>query len=850
MNLTQHHFRKEFRYLRLRWLAFLALLGFDLAVNLEWLLPVRAGVEAPGWLGYLPVMILLVGLSLLLSCPEDRPGSDRSFISTRPLPWAAYWQARMLLWLTLIVLPVVFQNGLYLLLAGRPMTDVLRGMGERACLAAGFSAWLLPALALWRRREVWKALFVIVVTLAAASKVLDVAGAAWWRFYPSFDQTWAGLMVGWMVFGGLSGWLAWKHLQQAYSFRRRLCLTCFSALVGLMAARFWELATGGELVAQDEALVQALAPGLKVEMDLDTVHFEGFESEFGTRSLSAKPETATGKPGVHVDMRLAGSRVVQNGRTSSATDSSASRIRSRFGYGSPQDQVHRGDVNLRNFFPAGTLFYSGQMFPLWSWEGRSIALAAYAKPYPAAEQPLKIATDYRMEWYQRDLALELPMVTGSRAECDEARWEVLSVTPAGGPQPGALTVTLRVETRDHWNEENGSAMLLHSPQRQIVWLDPVKQTQLGTRASHTGWLRRQIELTWSGIFNYADGEATGVDAAKLRLILLRSRFLGTSPYTWKSPEMCLADFPSAYGERYAWHEARLLYGGRQMKAFQERMATFKPLTAESSEKEARRALYELFSTAGVTGAVYVPAAYPAITQAFEPLGKEHLPLLLELPTGLWPGWTNRPPSTLLDRYLTDDQREAVIDRVIKQPGLADVVLRKGWAEEAKRLKPRLLNGSPLPRGCEALLLAWGDDESQTRLLQAAKQYINRGIIEELDRLPMMRPETERIAMNGFEKTLPLSCSDNHWIPFLASQAADFGSPEAFELCLRWLAIGGDLPQRSGGYPRPQLLTADGGKFWEKERKMPDHEKWPFFRRLKVSDFEYVPEKRAWKFLKP
>ncbi|WP_395746302.1 hypothetical protein [Prosthecobacter sp.] len=850
MNLVLHHFFKEFRYLRLRWFAFLLLLGFDLAVNLEWLMPMRAGEGAPGWLSYVPVVILLTGLSLLLSCPEDRPGSDRSFVGTRPLPWAAYWQARLLLWLGLIVLPVVVQNGLYLALSGRPWSDVLRGAGERACFAAGFSAWLLPALALWRRREVWKALFFLVVTLAAASKVLDVASAAWWSFYPSYDQTWAGLMVGWMVFGGLSGWLAWKHLQQAYSFRRRLCLTCFSALVGLMAARFWVLATGGELVAQDEALVQALAPGLKVKIDLDTVHFEGFESEFGTHTLSAQPETETGKPGVHAVMRLEGSRVIQDGRTSSAEAVLASRVRSRFGFGSPQDQVHRGDVNLRDFFPEGTLFYSAQIFPMWSWEGRRTALAAFDQPYPAAEKRLKLATDYHIEWYQRDLALELPMVAGSRAECDEARWEVLSVTPAGGPQPGALTITLRVETRDHWNEENGSAMLLHSPQRQIVWLDPAKETQLGTRASHTGWLRRQIELTWNGIFNHADGEATGVDSAKLRLILLRSRFLGSSPYTWKSPEMRLADFPSAYGERYSWHEARLLYGGRQMKAFQERMATFKPLTAESGEKEARRALYELFSTAGVTGAVYVPAAYPAITQAFEPLGKEHLPLLLELPSSLWPGWSDRPPTTLLDRYLTEDQRDAVIERVIKQPGLAEVVLRKGWAEEAKRLKPRLLSGAPLPRGCEALLFAWGDDESRTRLLQAAKHDIYRGIIEELDKIPMMRPETERIAMNEFEKTLPMTGSDNHRSAVSVSLAANFGSPEAFDLCLRWMALGGDLPPRSGGYPRPHLLTADGGKFWEEERKMPDHEKWPFFRRLKVSDFEYVPEKRAWKFRQP
>ena len=45
-----------------------------------------------------------------------------------------------------------------------------------------------------------------------------------------------------------------------------------------------------------------------------------------------------------------------------------------------------------------------------------------------------------------------------------------------------------------------------------------------------------------------------------------------------------------------------------------------------------------------------------------------------------------------------------------------------------------------------------------------------------------------------------------------------------------------------------LLNADGSDFWTKD--MPNHERWRLFRRLKVSDFEYVPAKRAWRFLKP
>ena len=50
---------------------------------------------------------------------------------------------------------------------------------------------------------------------------------------------------------------------------------------------------------------------------------------------------------------------------------------------------------------------------------------------------------------------------------------------------------------------------------------------------------------------------------------------------------------------------------------------------------------------------------------------------------------------------------------------------------------------------------------------------------------------------------------------------------------------------TGALMATTMLAADGSDFWKK--RMPDHERWPLFRRLKVSDFEYLPEQRAWKF---
>lgn len=847
MSFTLHHFRKEVRYLWWRWLAFLALLGFDLAVNLEWLLPIRAGKPSPQWLEYLPVVVLLAGLSLLLSCPEDKPGSDRSFVSTRPLPWAAYWKARVLIWLLLIVLPAVLQNGLYLVLSGRPAADVLRGMGEKLWLAVAYSGWLLSALVLWRGKEIWKALLGVALMLVAASKLLDEAGAEWLRFYASHYQTPAGRAAGWTLFGLLSAGVTWKHLQQGIEFRSRFLLAGAAAILGLITARFWVF-TGPEAIPQDEALVRSAAPQLKVDIDLATARYDNRFS-FVAPWLSAEPEISTGKPGIHVDMRFQQSRAGQAGKTFADGEAALQFARSRFGFDSPGMQVYRCDSNLRDFFPPGALFLPCSGYQWVVAQNRSTNLATFANPLPASDEPLRITAEYQMDWYQRDLALDLPVVAGSQGVCVEARWQILRVARSGGPQPGALTIDLQVETRAHWDAQNGSAILLHSPQRQLVWLGPAKQTSLGGRASHTGWTRSQVELTWNNVFNYADTEETGVDAAKLRLIQLRSRFLGSSPYTWKSPDLLLADFPSTWGDRYRWDYSQALYGGRELKAFQERMATIQPLTPGSSEQEGRRYLYDLFSTASATNAVYTPAAHPAITAAFEPLGRYHLPLLLELPTGLWPGWSNRPPNCLLERFVTEDQRETVIDRAISQPVLANLVLEKGWAEAAKRLKPRLLGMPKLPSYSTAgLLLAWGDEESQEKLLKEAQYDINVHIAKELDKTPALRPQLETILRREFEKTLPLLSSEAHWAGPRVTQAAEFGSVEAFDICLRWLAMGGDLPSRSGILPHPDLLNADGSDFWEK--RLPDYVRWPLFRKLKVSDFDYLPEKRAWRFRKP
>jgi hypothetical protein len=428
------------------------------------------------------------------------------------------------------------------------------------------------------------------------------------------------------------------------------------------------------------------------------------------------------------------------------------------------------------------------------------------------------------------------------------RWQILEVKPADALHLGALTISLKMETRGDWDAENGYAMLLHAPDQRLVWLDRASFSNLSERSSHTGWTRCVMDIKWNYIFNHADGASTGVQAEKMRFILLRSRFLGRSNWRWQSPSLRLADFPSSWGDQVRWNEERVLYRGREAKFFQERLATLKAPTAQSAEKEVRRYVYDLFSAASVSRAVYTPSAHPSIVQAFEPLGHDHLPLMLELRSHTWPGWSNRPPNNQLVGFVTDEQRDSLIDRVIKHPRLADLVISKGWAEQAKRLKPEILSRDHLPSGLDELLMAWNDDDSNERLFRELKRDLNGYAGGHLDKKPELRPRVEAAIKAEFGKVFPVIGTQNNDQVIAVRHAADFGSSEAFELCLRSMGMGGDLGEQSHTHFFADLLNPDGTEFWK--RRMPDHEKWPFFRGLKVSDFEYVPEKRAWRFLKP
>ena len=845
MNPIIHHFRKEFAYLRIRWFGFLALLGFDLAVNLEWLFPLRPGGQPPVWLAYLPWVLMLVGVTLLGSCPEDKPGSDRSFISTRPLPTRAYWLTRVALWLLLLVLPVMLQNALYLLLSGRPTIEVLVGTWVRAVWVIQYTAWLLPMTALWRRGEFWSALGLLAAGWLIAGRLVDFIALTASNTILSAEQSVTGVTMGMLMFAAGVLWMAWRHQRRRVAtFRRRLLIMLGIGLACFLSARFWPWHEQDEPF--DQARVRELAPRFKADIDLTSYEFNGFEEEM-YRQMFGQVRAATGDASMSVLLRPQRAIVSQEGRDQITVPNLYHRTR-RNNFRLPFETVMNTDQVLRDLFPAGTIFTTTNERSMWGmYSDDNTHLAEFKPPYPNPEKPLRVTTECEIDWYQRDLELNIPLKVGSTGQSESHTWRVMQVqenqNETGTPSLGEVNVELHVQTRGlETGQPSANTVLLYSPQRRLVWLEPAFQTGSAPRAGASGWSRHSVRLGWRKVLNYADGEDAGVDVSQLRIIMLRSRFLGISEWTWKSPAIVLSDHPS---QRSAPRiNDQNIYLGREIKAFQDRLATLKAPAANSPEPEVRRYLYDLLATVSTTNVAYKTAAFKEVSDAFRPLMQHHLPLMLELPGTLWPGWSNRPPKNLLDEYLTDDQRELAIDLVMTNPVLSHTVVRKGWAESARRLQPRLLSLPRLPSGADELLLKWGDDLSHEKLIQAQRRFADEDTFEQLNRVPALRPRLEQLAREIIQSQTPLLKDEAYWGATRFQIAADFGNRDALDVCLRWMALGGDAPSQSCSLPYPNLLKADGSKLWQ--NKVERERQWPRYRHLKVADFDYLPEQRAWK----
>ena len=843
MNLTLHHFRKEFQYLRLRWFAFLGLLGFDLAVNLEWMFAPQWGEQAPAWIQFIPFAMALVVLSMIEGCPEDRPGNERRFIGTRPLPQRSYWLAALLAGLVLIVIPAALQNGLYLLLSARPMGDVMRGMEERACFIIGLGLWMLPMRALTLEREKWLtggiALIIAILGFFALPLLLQLID----EDAPGFDLPPSSWIYATLTLAAALSLLAWVHHCRPLRPLVRLGSMALLFVGALVLCLYWPLRTA-PLENRDPSRVAELAPAFKPSIHLEEVayHDRPRTPESSSGSLYLRSRIYPTAPGIHVTLTPKGARVEQNG---SVTDE---RWKSWVSDSRFKGNLRRVDTRLAAFFPEHTLFVQ-QPEKQSNWAGVSnSSYGPFADLSPAIdlEKPVNVQASFQADWWQREKLLDSPCVAGTTASTPDVSWTLVEALPNQFmgknntlvSKRGAFSVRLRLHTRRHWDHGLETAFILHSPQRRMAWVGEL-EIRHDMRGAGTGLERETLTLGWQNILNYADGEDAKVDPAQLRLVLISGRHLGESTWTWQVPPIVPRDHFSKTNQRQI---PSMIHLGGDRNSCRERIASLKAPTAQSGEEEVRRYLYDVVMAIQSDWSGGSEITKQDEEAALRPLFEHHLAYLLDMNVLL--AGKDSVGKRLLLKHLTDEHRDAVIQHLANSPQLIDVVLQRGWVEAARTYwHERLMRSTHLYQDFIPLLIAWGDAASLDRIVTLMSYRIDSSHFNDVPRPPELMARLRPLADEQFCASTPFANAMAESTRTLKT-AADFGNVTAMELCLRQLALDGDADRFNS--PLPHLLDGQGKRIWMSHDSPETNTK--LFRHRGVTNFEYVPEKIAWRVL--
>ncbi|MBK8038131.1 MAG: hypothetical protein IPK22_13520 [Verrucomicrobiaceae bacterium] len=819
-------------------MAFLTLLVFELAVNLEWLFPPKADAGLPEWLQFLPLVVTLAALSLCGGCPEDRPGSDRAFFDTRPIKRSTYWMAALLAGMLLIVLPAALQNGLYLLLSDRPSADVMRGMGERAFFIVGIGLWGHPFNAVAGKSEMW--LFGIV------SLLLTVFGVSLMPLLlrlmdeeaPIFDQPPRSWIFASLILAVSLSLLAWWHQRRPLGLRLRLGVVSLLIVGALLLCLYCPLRTA-PLENRDPAQAQALS-----EKHEPVIHPESISFHDESRSFYLSERIHPAAPGIHISLNPVGYRVTQNDLVSDEhwepwVDSS--RV---------QGNLRRVDRNLAAFFPPRTIFVKKESSGV-SWQGVENSTGtpfASLTPEFQRDQAVQIEARFRADWWRRERLLDTACIAGTHDATRDVAWNILETHPHmhnGGtkdlePRRGAFTLRVSMQRRQHWDRGLATAFILHSPQRGIAWLVPSEIVK-DVRAGSTGLERRTLLLSWQDVLNYADGEDARVDPAQLRLVLISGYHLGESIFTWKTPSIVPRDHHREFSQPDV---PGMIHLARGKGTFQQRVASLKVPTAQSGKEEVRQYLYDAIMAYRSDWSSSSEASEKDVEALFMPLFEHHLDEMLRLPRQMLSVGKDSVMEKLFVSHLREEHRDVVLQRLADVPHLIPIVLKRGWAEAARPLwHARLMKSTHLPQEFIPLLLAWGDQDSFKRIAALMSFKLDSWHFTDKPPPPELTALLKPIAQSHFEACIPFeNRSSESSRPLRA--AADFGDTTAFDLCLRLLALDGKSNRSNSAFPH--LLDAGGKRIWMSWDDPDSNTR--LFRHRTHADFEYLPEKLAWRVL--
>lgn len=693
MNLVWHQFRKDARQFRVLLCIWGGLTPLDLAVNLGWVGQVTyrpyGGFDnmSNAWTAILPVVLwALVGVLPSLVVLADSPARREGLLATRPLPRRDWFCAKLLFVLGLVVAPWTLQELAHLALQGMPGWVIVQGTLERllvtlpVAVMCGAYASLWPGYARWARALVGS---VVGFYLFA----LIVAAIGWFFFRnpsaSSFESGYFGSMVRVYSFMLLLVLLAVWHSRVHPGVLGRWG-GLFVALIGCWFIA-WLCPRGlPALRPVDPAAAKSVVADAGFEIPRRGMVFtreQNPERPVPVRfNVSLTPRTKEFPAGLVVEWAATNAQV---------TDAAGSPLSGGIGNRRAPlftPRYWNPSYNTEDYAAWASMLSADVLFLMAHYGSSgathsSSSAGRFDLPASSAEldTPRTLKTDLEARVFRWHKLAELPLKPGTEARDAFGSWEYLATRSS--PMDSQLflrrTQIELATARDPRcstafdTPVNRMVFMVYDPQRQVAWL-PQGSYNSAKRATHTALAQRYV------ILNLRERKAfTPEELARCRLIVFEKIWLGSVPQNWQSPAFTLAEMLPAPASGSVGSSVNDPMPRAELLR---RLAELKAPAPDAPRREVSVYLLEFLRLVDARGRPL--GLMDPVTAQLARFVPNHLDLLLDgLPVMTWT--SKRTVLEALRLGVTDSQKPAVIAALNREPELADVLLARGWVEDAR-----------------------------------------------------------------------------------------------------------------------------------------------------------------------
>ncbi|WP_395746304.1 hypothetical protein [Prosthecobacter sp.] len=608
-----HQFGKEFRYLRVRWCVLLLVVLLDLAVQMEWVLPMRPlgtkayeGVFVSSGMLMRLLLWMVVWWFMLSAPPED--GGGRGHVLTRPLGRMNYWAGRLLVWVLLVMAPLLLEITLYLLLNGRPFSEVMLGVAERAWAAGSMTLWLLPLPLLLRGWERYAV--IVLVVLSKESLFPRVVRMTFEMLNLAYDSPQVAMEFGRNV---QAAWLVGLLVPVVVLWHQRRALGVISRLGAVMLLMLLQQAVAASALfansfeePRDPELIRRLTAGREVVIPERERRFaQGQETGDESDVVSWRGEkyielsalaSLKGMPGDLVPQWGATTKTMkQNGEVMPAPPEGERMWRPLLRVGYQCMNIPAAPV-LPGAKPPGLLTVD---------VNPKVQNLQTRLPQPARlDEAVDLKFDLKADWARVRRLGEMPLKAGARFASPDFEVELLEVRPnmdgRGNRTDGCVTLVYRMAARSFEWKQDLQPWFPHAfimaEEKRLMWQFTVHSGYEQMRGANLGWCRLVLQQTFQRVLEPGTG-VTAENLAEQRLVWVRPEYLGSSRHALEMKDVTIGKYLM---KTDGWPESKpAVVSGNPREAFLKQVRGLARPAEDAGREEMARYVAEVYEASHV-----------------------------------------------------------------------------------------------------------------------------------------------------------------------------------------------------------------------------------------------------------